>query len=346
MAGTRISDNLPPLLDVTKASVAYGDRALPKLHRELKGNDLLVIQQALRSLSDIIRNPTHLQSAIDEGIQTACRHLLRHDDLVVRQLSLQLVSHVANHAVGRNALLSADYIPALTERFLDQEPTVRWYAHRVINQLSTMPQGAIRILEADLSSTLVDHLVKEDDIDTKVEILTALHNCLKCNADPLLATNIMTVVVGLLSHSHDALREAASVVLTGLSFPLEGKRQGVASGAVKAALQLHDDSNSRIRAQCAAATMSLAITTEGKHAAVADGATQILPSLLDDESDSVVLAAVKAITTLTEHPEARSSFLPLLKKLQAVKEKYIGHIQGDAICRAVDKAIETIQWCP
>lgn len=39
------------------------------------------------------------------------------------------------------------------------------------------------------------------------------------------------------------------------SFPLEGKRQGVASGAVKAALQLHDDSNSRIRAQCAAATM-------------------------------------------------------------------------------------------
>ena len=31
MSGTRVSEALPPNLDVTKASVAYGDRALPKL---------------------------------------------------------------------------------------------------------------------------------------------------------------------------------------------------------------------------------------------------------------------------------------------------------------------------
>lgn len=41
MAHTVISANLPPNIDITKAPLAYGDRALPKLVGQMNSNDLV-----------------------------------------------------------------------------------------------------------------------------------------------------------------------------------------------------------------------------------------------------------------------------------------------------------------
>ena len=61
------------------------------------------------------------------------------------------------------------------------------------------------------------------------------------------------------------------------------------------------------------------MTTEGKNAAISAGAAEVLPKLLTDSSTSVVLAAVKAITTVAEHPTARKQFAPLVPQVRGDK---------------------------
>ncbi|XP_077868637.1 radial spoke head 14 homolog, partial [Saccoglossus kowalevskii] len=64
MATTRISAQLPPNIDVTKSPLAYGDRALPRLNRELKDGELIVRQKALRTLCDYLHDPEHIAEAL------------------------------------------------------------------------------------------------------------------------------------------------------------------------------------------------------------------------------------------------------------------------------------------
>lgn len=67
MAHTVISAKYPPHIDPTKAPIAYGDRALPRMNRELQDSNLLLRQRAVMSLCDYIHDPEHIASAIREG---------------------------------------------------------------------------------------------------------------------------------------------------------------------------------------------------------------------------------------------------------------------------------------
>lgn len=68
MASTRISDQLPPLLDPTKAPVAFGNRALPRLSMELQSPKLYIRQRALTALCDLVHDPERAYEAIQKGI--------------------------------------------------------------------------------------------------------------------------------------------------------------------------------------------------------------------------------------------------------------------------------------
>ena len=67
MATTRISYSLPPNIDVTKAPLAFGTQALPKLNKELNSKELIVKQRALMSLCDLMHDPQKVYQAIGVG---------------------------------------------------------------------------------------------------------------------------------------------------------------------------------------------------------------------------------------------------------------------------------------
>lgn len=67
MAHTRISANLPPDIDPTKAPIAFGKRALPKLNEELHSPELLTQQRALMALCDLVHDPENVYQAIGVG---------------------------------------------------------------------------------------------------------------------------------------------------------------------------------------------------------------------------------------------------------------------------------------
>ena len=96
MATARISAAPPPHVDPVKATVAFGDRAIPRLARELRPpSDDIVIQQALFSLCDTLRNPTFISPAIDEGILSSLSELLGNNNATIREKASEALHHVA-----------------------------------------------------------------------------------------------------------------------------------------------------------------------------------------------------------------------------------------------------------
>uniref|UniRef100_A0A7M4E1V1 Radial spoke head 14 homolog n=2 Tax=Crocodylus porosus TaxID=8502 RepID=A0A7M4E1V1_CROPO len=101
MAHTCISAYLPPDIDPTKASIAFGERALPKLNEELQSPDLLTRQQALMALCDLVHDPEHVYQAMKLGFLDNLKSLLVDQDSTVRQKTTEILYIMANHNVGR-----------------------------------------------------------------------------------------------------------------------------------------------------------------------------------------------------------------------------------------------------
>ncbi|XP_028939490.1 radial spoke head 14 homolog [Antrostomus carolinensis] len=143
MAHARISDKLPPDIDPTKAPVAFGKRALPKLNEELQSPELLTQQRALMALCDLIHDPENLYQAIDVGFLDNLKTLLLHDDRTVRQKTTEILYIMAMHNVGRQGLIQNGVISALTELLDDPVDICRKNTHQIFEMMAKLPEDHI-----------------------------------------------------------------------------------------------------------------------------------------------------------------------------------------------------------
>ncbi|CAB4023309.1 radial spoke head 14 homolog [Paramuricea clavata] len=209
MAGTVISNRLPPNIDITKAPLAYGQRALPKLNRELNGDDLLTKHRALMSLCDILHDPENISQALRVGIVSSLKKLLSDIDATVRHKTTEVLYIIAGHASGRDAFLEHKIIVPLSKLFDDVVYESRRNSQKAIEMLSHTSNGQDGIVEAGLVPTLVEKLMEEND-EIKGVVLDTLHYCMRVNTEDALKSNGMEVFVGLLSHELPVIRSKAA----------------------------------------------------------------------------------------------------------------------------------------
>uniref|UniRef100_A0A8D0HDR0 Condensin complex subunit 1 C-terminal domain-containing protein n=1 Tax=Sphenodon punctatus TaxID=8508 RepID=A0A8D0HDR0_SPHPU len=146
MAHPRISARLPPDIDPTKAPIAFGERALPKLNEELQDPELLTRQRALMALCDLVHDPEHVYQAAHLGFLDNLKNLLLDEDSTVRQKTTEVLYIMATHSVGRDGFLKYGVIPALAQLLNDPVDICRWNMHYAFKMMAELPAGKIRLL--------------------------------------------------------------------------------------------------------------------------------------------------------------------------------------------------------
>ncbi|OXB64658.1 hypothetical protein ASZ78_008734, partial [Callipepla squamata] len=144
MASIHISAKHPPDLDPTKAPIAFGRRALPKLNSEIQSPETLTQQRALMALCDLVHDPENVYQAVQIGFLENLKTLLLHHDSTVRQKTTQILCIMTMHNVGRQGLIQNAVIPVLTELLDDPEDICRKNTHQVFDMMARLPEAIPR----------------------------------------------------------------------------------------------------------------------------------------------------------------------------------------------------------
>ncbi|XP_024053743.1 radial spoke head 14 homolog [Terrapene carolina triunguis] len=340
MAHARISAKLPPDIDPTKAPIAFGARALPKLNEELQSPELLTRQRALMALCDLVHDPENVYQAIKLGFLDNLKYLLLDQDSTVREKTTEVLYIMATHNVGRDGFIENGVIPALSQLLNDPVDICRRNMHRAFEIMAELPAGAVGIVESSLISSLVLKLKTELD-EIQELILDTLSGCLCVEAFEALATGAVPILKEKLTHPSVAIRSKAARALLGISIPLEGKNIVWDEEVIPVLVSLLEDSDPEVRANAAGALMNATTTTQGKYAALSADAIPPLLKLVDDETSKVRLNAIKALTMLSEAPEGRKTLLNHV-------DLFRGQLNdsSEAVSRAAKIAIKVIEWKP
>ncbi|XP_003386190.1 PREDICTED: radial spoke head 14 homolog [Amphimedon queenslandica] len=340
MASSRVPDNLPAY-NPNKSTLAFGDRALPKIRRELSSGDVEVIQQALLLLNDLLHKPENITSAVREGLVNSLSLLLISDDSVIKYRSGSCLQLIAEHALGRQAFLKLNIINSLSRLFVDPEPLVRLHSHLAVEMCGRTKEGVQGLLDNGLIPILVERFISEQQIELKVASLESLHWCLMADPVPGLECRAIERLQPSLTAEVADVKWRIARCLYDLTVPHSGKRTACDCGLVKDLVPLLADDHHLVKTHAASVLMSIAVITEGKYALLNEEGLDKLVSLLADTTPAVRLNAVKALTLLAEAPSGKEK---LMKSLNEVTE-----LEGDSddvIAKAAATAKKTITWLP
>ncbi|XP_067087642.1 radial spoke head 14 homolog [Osmerus mordax] len=340
MGSTRISEQLPPLIDPTQAPVAFGNRALPRLYMELQDPHLYIRQRALTALCDLVHDPERAYEAIHNGCLEILKGLLKDKDSSVRIKTTEVLYLMASHNVGREAFLKLNVLDPLSDLLDEPVVTCRKNMHMALKIMAEFPAGAAHMVSLGLVPRLVMKLPAEQE-EIRALILATLSSCVRVDALPALASNGVSVLGEQLSHpSPDIRREAASAMM-GISVPLEGKHKVCEEGVLPLLVTLLSDSDPGVTASAAGTIMNTSVISKGKYQALKAGALPPLLALVGSEDLAVCANALRALTVLAEAPHARTELLEHVPLL----ETRLSH-PADIIRRAAQTAISVVSWTP
>ncbi|NXF81900.1 RSP14 protein, partial [Sclerurus mexicanus] len=295
MAHARISAYLPPDIEPTKAALAFGRRALPKLREELQGPELLTQQRALVALCDLAHDPEQVYQAIEIGFIDNLKALLGHPDSVVRQKTTEALYLMTMHSVGRQGLIKNGVIAALSGLLDDPVDICRKNTHQIFDMMAKLPEGAAGVLQAGLVPPLVLKLKTEMDEILEL-ILDTLSNCLRMEVSEALATGAVAVLKEKLTHPSAAIRSKAACVLLDISSHAEGKVAVCEEEVIPVLVSLLEDTDPEVQASATGALMFAMVTPqEGKVAVCEEEVIPVLVSLLEDTDPEVQASATGAL---------------------------------------------------
>ncbi|EOA96302.1 Rhabdoid tumor deletion region protein 1, partial [Anas platyrhynchos] len=374
MASTRISAQLPPDIDPTKAPIAFGRRALPKLNEEIQSPELLTQQRALMALCDLVHDPEKVYQAIQIGFVENLKNLLLHHDSTVRQKTTEILCIMAMHNVGRQGLIQKGVIPALAELMDDPVDICRKNTHQVFemmaklhevistqlhtenyccNPLKTVDpffafrslsthihhfERAADILHAGLIPLLMFKLKSELD-EIQELILDTLSNCLRVEASEALSSGAITILKEKLTHSSVTIRSKAAQVLLEIGTHPEGKI--VVGEVIPVLVSLLEDTDPEVQASATGALMFATIKPQGRFSALGAEAIPPLLKLVAGETSKARLSAIKTLTMLAELPEGCRKLLDHTDTFQQCLND-----PCEAVRRAAEIAIRVIKRKP
>ncbi|XP_031425813.1 radial spoke head 14 homolog [Clupea harengus] len=340
MGSPRISEQLPPLLDSTKAPVAFGNRALPRLSMDLQDPRLYIRQRALAALCDLVHDPERAYETIQKDSLEILKVLLKDEDAAVRTKTTEVLYLLATHNVGREAFLRYNVVGPLSDLLDEPVDACRRNMHRALKMVAEFPAGAACIVAHNLVHNLVEKVTMES-VDIRALLLGTLSCCVQVNAIPALQSNGVAILREQLASESLAIRRAAASAMVGISVPIEGKQRVCEENVLPVLVRLLSDKDPEVSASAAGTIMNTAVITRGKYQALEAGAIPPLLGLVKSDIRAVSANALRALTCLAEAPPAR---LDLLEHLPLLRTR-LSHPEP-IIQRAAETAIHVISWKP
>ncbi|XP_062855616.1 radial spoke head 14 homolog [Trichomycterus rosablanca] len=340
MAGTRISERLPPLIDPTQAPVAFGNRALPRLARELCEEDQWVRHAALCALCDLLHDPERAYETLHYGCLDSLKVLLKDENDSIRIKTTQVLYLLSLHSMGREAFLQCDLLSSLSELLDEPVDSCRTNVHRTLKMLAEFPAGAASMVSMGLVPRLVTKVPVERE-DIRELVLSTLTCCMRLDAMPALTSDAIPVLKEQLTHPSVQIRCAAASAMMAISVPAEGKVRVCEEEVVPVLVKLLSDGDPNVRANAAGAIMYITIITRGKYQALEAGAIPPLLRLVDSDDVPSCTNALRALTCLAHAPNARDKLRDHVPRL----ETRLNH-PASVVQKAAATAIQVITWKP
>uniref|UniRef100_A0A0R3TZR8 Rhabdoid tumor deletion region protein 1 n=1 Tax=Rodentolepis nana TaxID=102285 RepID=A0A0R3TZR8_RODNA len=317
----RISLKPPPCVDPTKATLAYGRLAIPRLNRELQDVDLLTRQRAIKTLCDYLHDPEHIHEAICGGIIPSLVKLLTDDDEYIRAITAEcfvilnrklIKIKFIEHSNGREAFIENNVYESIKLLFSSSEKEIiRLNAHRAIELLVLNPLYAEILVKRRIISCLLS-CYRREIREIQIVILDALNKCLAINPEDGLNAGGIEAFYNTLTHLSSDIRHKSVQAMHLLVASDRGKTETIEKGMVPKLIELLSDSNSEIQASAAGALAFICVKTEGRYACLKGFA---IPSLLKCLFNSN--SRVRALGCIAEAPEGRSKLQISLVEIYA-----------------------------
>uniref|UniRef100_A0A1B6E9H8 Condensin complex subunit 1 C-terminal domain-containing protein n=3 Tax=Clastoptera arizonana TaxID=38151 RepID=A0A1B6E9H8_9HEMI len=336
-----------PHVDVTRAKVAFGDRAIPKLRKELRNRNILVVKQALCSLLDMAHDPEKAVQIISLNVIPWLEKLMKSDDSFIRKTVLQILRVISDQPRGKCSICKT---PAILENISlllsDPETIVRKEAAYTLLVLASRHLVVKTLVEENFINIIVYHLEKEINEDIMTYLLETLEllldlneiahiNCLKINGCNLAA---------FLENPNPRIRAKTAAVLAQLFIHQLGKEQAVQHEAdiMKMLTICLDDEDEIVKINASAALMFGLTTTPAKLHALN---LKLLPRLLHytqiSNCPSLQRNCIKALTNLAEAPVNRAKLLKVVDFLQNTDCNGNKDIENH-----LETLVNTILWQP
>ena len=303
--------------------------AFPKIVSKIRDPHIVIRRKALLAACELLNTGEARVQCVGAGIVPALTDRLADEDATVRERAAACTELVAVNDQGCEELLACGTIGTLCALLRDTgahpETEVRNAAFSALVEAARVDRVRRTLIETDgMLEWLVRVGLREEPPRSAMtlELLrcammstiaeTALTQLLGCNA--------VEAVVPLLSQDYDLeVRECASLVLSLLCVPFDGKTAANEAGAVPLLVAMLTDHPLSVTSAAASALMTLTIDIPAKKEMVHCGGVGPIAALLYADDEKLCVNVLQVITSIAEYPEGRKQLQPYVQRIRDIQ---------------------------
>jgi hypothetical protein len=290
---------------------------------------LVLRQKAVAGCIELYKAKTeNCVSSINAGVIPPLLTLLKDNDSVVRERSLDALTYLANMKKGRDILIENGSIHSLKESADDESNVAQVNALRTMANLGKEPHGCELLFKECVP--LFIRKAAQGDNEAKAAALSGLKRALTIKGCDELAIqhHVVPVITQILNDNvcreSDKLISIAADCTASISFNPPGMYECVQYKTVYPLLDFIQSPDPQVRQQTMNALMQITVAKEGKMQCL-ENEVKLLPLKVivkrEEEPKPNKIHALKLITNIAEHPSGRELFIDLLPRLRYLQEK-------------------------
>jgi hypothetical protein len=342
----------PKAIPAERVTFAFAAHFAPCLCRDLgEGSDenAKLRLNALRALCDQLISPVPAAALIRNG---CLEILLKHatcGDVAVQRLALTALELVARSSNGKLAYVNAgNKLTCLLPLLNDNDVTSRLHFYKTMLTLC----GSSNAVDILVSIGVVKQLVNkcnQEEKEIQQLCMEVLYHTLKSYGESALIDaqdqGCIKIMIGLLSHSSERVRELALKNITLLCFSTQSKLEIIELNAIALICPLLTDTSYAVRGAAASSLMGVTTEKRAKIQVIECGGLELLTNLLNDPSRNVQLFTLKALSQVVVHPQARKYLNGDKRIIERVTE-LINATNNSLLSRAAQTFYDLVLWKP